>query len=104
MLALRGIWWRRGISLLLLAVATFVIAAAAAGPVYLRAAQESLLQDELRSWPTVASGITVEQVAEVRPDVLGDLSATVARAADGLCRRTDPRSGARARRARPRRP
>ena len=40
-------------------------------PDYLRAAQESLLQDELRSWPTVATGITVEQVAEVRPDVLG---------------------------------
>lgn len=83
-LALRGIWWRRGISVLLLAVATFVIAAAGGGPIYLRAAQESLLQDELRSWPTVASGITVEQVEQVGPDVLGDLSATVARATDGL--------------------
>jgi putative ABC transport system permease protein len=84
MLALRGIWWRRGISLLLLAVATFVIAAAAGGPIYLRAAQESLLQDELRSWPTVATGLSVEQVEEARPGMLGDLSATVARAADGL--------------------
>jgi hypothetical protein len=84
MLALRGIWWRRGISLLLLAVATFVIAAAAGGPIYLRAAQESLLQDELRSWPTVATGLSVEQVEEARPGMLGDLAATVARAADGL--------------------
>jgi hypothetical protein len=83
-LALRGIWWRRGISLLLLAVATVVVAAAAGGPIYLRAAQESLLQDELRSWPTVATGLTVERVEEVRPDMLGDLSAAVARAADGL--------------------
>ena len=83
-LALRGIWWRRGISLLLLAVATFVIAAAAGGPIYLRAAQESLLQDELRSWPTVATGISAERVEEVRPDMVGDLAATVARAADGL--------------------
>lgn len=84
LLALRGIWWRRGISLLLLAVATFVIAAAAAGPVYLRAAEESLLQDELRSWPTVATGLQVEQVEPVRPDMVAGLSTTVARAAAGL--------------------
>jgi putative ABC transport system permease protein len=84
MLALRGIWWRRGISLLVLAVATFVVAAAAGGPIYLRAAQESLLQDELRAWPAVATGLAVEQVEAVGPDMVGDLSATVARAADGL--------------------
>jgi putative ABC transport system permease protein len=83
-LALRGIWWRRGISLLLLAVATFVIAAAAGGPIYLRAAQESLLQDELRSWPTVATGLQVQRVEAARPGMLGNLSATVAGAADGL--------------------
>jgi putative ABC transport system permease protein len=83
-LALRGIWWRRGISLVVLVVATFVIAAAAGGPIFLRAAQESLLQDELRSWPAVASGLQVEQVQGVGPRMVEGLSATVARAAEGL--------------------
>lgn len=83
-LALRGIWWRRGIALVVLVVATFVIAAAAGGPIYLRAAQESLLQDELRSWPTVATGLQVERVQASGSRMLAGLSAAVARAAEGL--------------------
>jgi putative ABC transport system permease protein len=83
-LALRGIWWRRGIALVVLVVATFVIAAAAGGPIYLRAAQESVLQDELRSWPAVASGLQVERVQAAGPRMVAGLSATVARAAEGL--------------------
>lgn len=53
----RALWFRRGVSLALVVVATFVVAAAAAGPLYLRSAGESLLQDSLRTAGADAAGI-----------------------------------------------
>ena len=56
-LALRALWFRRGVSLAVVAVATFVVAAAAAGPLYLRAAGESILQDAVRTAGPDAAGL-----------------------------------------------
>jgi hypothetical protein len=60
-LALRGLAARPGLSLALLVVTSFAVAMAAAGAIYLRAAGESVLQDELRRAPPLASGLGVEQ-------------------------------------------
>jgi len=46
-LALRALWFRRGVSLAVLLVAVVTVAAAAAGPLYLRAGGESVLRDAL---------------------------------------------------------
>lgn len=46
-LALRGLWFRRGVSLAVLVVAAAVVGAAATGPLFLRAAGESVLRDTL---------------------------------------------------------
>lgn len=46
-LLLRGLWWRRGLTLAVLAVAVITTTAAALGPLYARAAAESILQDHL---------------------------------------------------------
>lgn len=53
-LALRALWWRRGLSIAILFVATVTTGAAALGPLYARAAGESTLRDEL----TQSSGLT----------------------------------------------
>lgn len=45
---LRGLWWRRGLTAAVLAVAVVTTTAAALGPLYARAAAESILQDHLR--------------------------------------------------------
>jgi hypothetical protein len=68
-LALRALWFRRGVSLAVVVVATFVVTAAAAGPLYLRAAGESLLQDALRTAGADGAGIetTLLAPAESRP-------------------------------------
>ena len=47
-LVARGVWWHRGSAAAVLAVATLTVAAAALGPLYARAADESILQDQLR--------------------------------------------------------
>jgi putative ABC transport system permease protein len=47
-LVLRGLWWRRGFTAALLVVAVATTASAALGPLYARAAGESILQDHLR--------------------------------------------------------
>ncbi len=60
-LALRGLAARLGLSLALLAVTSFALAMAAAGAIYLRAAGESVLQDELRRAAPLASGVGIEQ-------------------------------------------
>ena len=44
-LALRALWFRRGVSLAVLLVATLTTAAAVAGPLYQRAGGESVLRD-----------------------------------------------------------
>lgn len=51
-LVLRGLWWRRALTVLVLAVATVTVTAAALGPLYARAAGESTLNDHLTqaSW------------------------------------------------------
>jgi putative ABC transport system permease protein len=61
-LALRGLRARAGLSLALLAVATFAVGVGAAGAVYLRAAGESLLAQNLRSASSYTAGLHVSQV------------------------------------------
>jgi hypothetical protein len=46
-LLLRGLWWRRGLTIAVLTVASVTAAAATLGPLYARAAGESTLRDEL---------------------------------------------------------
>ena len=61
-LALRGLRARAGLSLALLAVTTFAVGVGAAGAVYLRAAGESLLAQNLRSASSYTAGLHVSQV------------------------------------------
>ncbi len=58
-LALRALWWRRGLSAAVLGVSALVVAVAVAGPTYDRAAKESVLQDSLRSAPPLETGLEV---------------------------------------------
>jgi hypothetical protein len=60
-----ALWFRRGVSLAILLVATIATAAAAGGAMYLRAGGESVLRDALVSAPVSASGIDVASVREV---------------------------------------
>jgi len=46
-LALRGMWFRRGVSLAVLVVAALVVGGAVTGPLFLRAAGESVLHDTI---------------------------------------------------------
>ncbi|SDS19992.1 FtsX-like permease family protein [Actinopolymorpha singaporensis] len=46
-LVLRGMWFRRGVSLAVLVIASLVVGAAVTGPLFLRAAGESVLRDTL---------------------------------------------------------
>ena len=55
-LVLRGLWWRRGASAALLFAATLAVAGAAAGPLWGRAAQDSLLTRTLQDAPVSALG------------------------------------------------
>ena len=64
-LAVRALWWRRGLSAAVLAVSTVVVAVAVAGPTYDRAAKESVLQDALRSAPPLETGLEVSAVEPV---------------------------------------
>jgi putative ABC transport system permease protein len=61
-LALRGLRARAGLSVALLAVTTFAVGVGAAGAVYLRAAGESLLAQNLRSASSHTAGLHVSQV------------------------------------------
>jgi putative ABC transport system permease protein len=61
-LALRGLRARAGLSAALLAVATFAVGVGAAGAVYLRAAGESLLAQNLRTASSYSAGLHVDQV------------------------------------------
>jgi hypothetical protein len=82
-LALRALWFRRGVSLALVAVATFVVAAAAAGPLYLRAAGESILQDRLRDAGLDAAGLEAVLLARRSEDPQARLDGEVAKALVG---------------------
>ncbi|HSO56368.1 MAG TPA: FtsX-like permease family protein, partial [Actinomycetes bacterium] len=61
-LALRGLRARAGLSVALLAVTTFAVGVGAAGAIYLRAAGESLLAQNLRSATSHTAGLHVSQV------------------------------------------
>ncbi|HEY6710469.1 MAG TPA: ABC transporter permease [Actinomycetota bacterium] len=61
-LALRGLRARAGLSAALLAVATFAVGVGAAGAIYLRAAGESLLAQNLRSATSHTAGLHISQV------------------------------------------
>ena len=61
-LALRGLWARAGLSAALLAVTTFAVGVGAAGAIYLRAAGESLLTQNLRTATSHTAGLHVSQV------------------------------------------
>lgn len=78
-LALQGLWTRRGVSLLLLVVAAAAVASSAAGPLYLRAGQESLLRDAVAAAPPAATGIEVSRAAGEVPGSLDRLRGTVER-------------------------
>jgi hypothetical protein len=56
-ITLRGLWWRRGLTLAVLIVAAITTAAAALGPLYARAAAESTLHDQLTAAPVAAAGL-----------------------------------------------
>lgn len=60
-LALRGLWWRKGVSIAVLLVATTTVLAAAIGPLYARAGSESILQDTLRTAPDSETGVAISQ-------------------------------------------
>lgn len=55
----RALWWRKGVSLTILLVGTLSIAAAAMGPLFARAVQESVLRDTLTQAPVQQSGVDV---------------------------------------------
>jgi putative ABC transport system permease protein len=59
----------------MLAVAVAVVAVAVAGPVYARAADESILADGLRAAPPSVSGLEAQLTAAAAPDPLATLQA-----------------------------
>lgn len=79
-LALRGLWWRRGLSVAILLVATTTGLAAAVGPLYSRAGGESILQDTLRAANTRDVGVEVSNIAKAESDPLGALGRRIAAA------------------------
>ncbi|MCU1622061.1 MAG: hypothetical protein JWL79_906 [Frankiales bacterium] len=79
-LALRALWYRRGVSLAVLLVATITTAAAAAGALYQRAGGESVLRDALTAAPVSTSGIEVTSADLPQNDPLGSLQKQLAKA------------------------
>ncbi|MFN2538836.1 MAG: hypothetical protein ABR549_11940, partial [Mycobacteriales bacterium] len=77
-LALRALWFRRGVSLAVLLVATITTAAASAGALYLRAGGESVLRDALTTAPVEVSGIDVNYADLPQNDPLGTLERQLA--------------------------
>ncbi|MGI8535363.1 MAG: FtsX-like permease family protein [Mycobacteriales bacterium] len=64
-LALRGIWARRGVSVAILLVAAVTVATAAAGPIWRRAAGESVLSDHLAEARGIASAAEISMSGSV---------------------------------------
>ena len=79
-LVLRALWFRRGVSLAVLLVATITTAAASAGALYLRAGGESVLRDALTAAPVSTSGIDALYADLPQRDPLRTLESTIARA------------------------
>jgi len=77
-LALRALWFRRGVSLAVLLVAVVTVAAAAAGPLYLRAGGESVLRDALSAPPPDVTGLDVIVMGGTQDPVLEHARTAVA--------------------------
>jgi putative ABC transport system permease protein len=58
-LAIRGLWWRKGVSIAILLVAVTTVLAAAIGPLYAHAGSESILQDTLRTAKVSDVGVEI---------------------------------------------
>ncbi len=69
-LALRALWFRRGVSLAVLLVAVVTVAAAAAGPLYLRAGGESVLRDAVSAPAPDVTGLDVIVMGGTQDPVL----------------------------------
>ena len=79
-LVLRALWFRRGVSLAVLLVATITTAAASAGALYLRAGGESVLRDALTSAPVSTAGIDVSYADLPQRDPMATLQREIAKA------------------------
>jgi putative ABC transport system permease protein len=79
-LALRALWFRRGVSIAVLLVATITTAAAAAGALYQRAGGESVLRDGLTAAPVSSTGLDVSYADLPQNDPLGTLQHALAAA------------------------
>lgn len=83
-IALRAVWWRRGISAAVLLIAAFATGVAAASPIYLAAASDSILQHTLRAAPASATGTGIEvSAAAVGKPALRGLDDTITKALRG---------------------
>jgi putative ABC transport system permease protein len=72
----RGLWWRRGSAMTLLAVATVTVTAAALGPVFAQAASESTLRDRLTAAPVTETGLMLTDVVDAsQPGAASDVTA-----------------------------
>lgn len=74
-LAIRALLWRKGLSATMFAIAALSMTAAAIGPLYSRAAEESLLGDRLRSGSVSEEGFAVGFVAGKATDNSAALAA-----------------------------
>lgn len=75
-LAAQGIAWRRGVSAAILLVGILALTAAAAGPIYLQAGGESILQDTLHDAGR-STGLDLSQSSAIQPDPLPVLQQAV---------------------------
>ncbi|HJW58938.1 MAG TPA: FtsX-like permease family protein, partial [Actinomycetota bacterium] len=91
-LALRGLRARAGLSAALLAVTTFAVGVGAAGAIYLRAAGESLLAQNLRTATSHTAGLHVSQVVADGRD-LRNLTESVAAAGPAVPALAPPVAG-----------
>ena len=91
-LALRGLRARAGLSAALLAVATFAVGVGVAGAVYLRAAGESLLAQNLRSATSHTAGLHISQVVADGKELRG-LTQSVAAAGPAVPALAPPVTG-----------
>ena len=79
-LVLRALWFRRGVSLAVLLVATITTAAAAAGALYLRAGGESVLRDALVAAPVSTTGVDASYADLPQNDPMATLQKQITRA------------------------
>ncbi|MFL6077693.1 MAG: FtsX-like permease family protein [Mycobacteriales bacterium] len=78
-LALRALWWRRGLSATILFVAVIAMTTAVLGPLYARASEQSSLHDRLRTARPATSGLTAWLARADHPSTAGQLTVEQAR-------------------------